>query len=139
MELEQKVAEILDRMIDIQKAERFSELYDQWRISNLNFHYMIELDHQGYTVYLFETFLGDTITFKGRRIESPKGIESLPMLEAALGILAKKRNTSVTVSFNAAGQPDIENPLKQRGYSYVEPTKPTKIHKIYSKTITLKE
>ena len=136
MELEQRIAEILDRMVDTQRVERFAEVFDEWKISNTHFHNLIDIEYQGLTVYGFNTSLGMQITFDGYIIEPQKGVECLPMLENVLGILAKKRNIPVIVSFNVIGQPNIEGQLKQKGYTYVEPAKTTTTHKTYAKTIS---
>ena len=148
MELEQRIAQILDRMIDPLKMERFSEtfvdpksggspseMYDYWNISNTHFHHLIAIQYKGDSIYDFETSIGDKIKFKASFIEPPKGIEYLAMLENALAIIARKRNIPLVVSFDVMGQLETEEQLKQKGYAYVEPAKPTLTHKLYSKTI----
>ncbi|MBI2657593.1 hypothetical protein HYX08_02755 [Candidatus Woesearchaeota archaeon] len=148
MELEQIIAQILDRMIDPQRMERSSEifvdpqsmggaseLYDRWNISNTHVHHSIAIDYRGDSIYHFDTSIGGQINFNASFIEAEKGIEHLAMLENALAILAKKRHLPVMVTFNVIGQPETEKQLRQRGYAPVEHAQPT-THRLYSKTIS---
>lgn len=134
MELEQKIAETLDRMVDTQKIQRFVETFDHWQISNPHYHYLIDMEYDGLTVYGFRTALGNPITFTSWALSIPlKGIESLPLLEGALRILAAKRKTPVRIFFDVFDEPQLETQLQQRQYAPVESVKPN--HKPYSKTI----